>query len=282
MTAPLEHKPHMTETNIAPATGASAGRCLSQRDNYQPSSGIEEFRVPSLHAGILASLEKATALLSDMPKTCLDIGCGRQPLRQRLTDFGFQYDSCDVVQNLDGTVNHVFPFDEPLPEAFSQITYSLLICTEVFEHVLNWQQAFANANQLLKPGGVVVITTPFFYPLHEEPYDYWRPTHHALIRMCAMHDWQVRYLDRQNEPWDVLGTLLHSVGAPPSQKPGKLYYLARTAWRAFKFLALSAARSHSVRRILPLTGKVPMGTIVVAQKPIAPALTSNAGPQPSP
>jgi len=265
---------------MPPTTGASAGRCLGQRDNYQRSSGIEEFRVPSLHAGILASLETATALLTDVPKTCLDVGCGRQPLRRRLTELGFQYDSCDVVQNLDGTVNHVVPFDEPLPEAFSLTAYSLLICTEVFEHVLNWQQAFANADRLLKPGGAVVITTPFFYPLHEEPYDYWRPTYHALIRMCETHDWQVRYLDRQNEPWDVLGTLLHSVGAAPSQNPGALNTVARTAWRAFKFLALSAARSHSVRRILPLTGNVPMGTIIVAQKPMAPSDASHARSEP--
>lgn len=160
---------------------------------------------------------------------------------------------------------------------FSRIHYSLLVCTEVLEHVLNWQQAFANANLLLRPGGAIVITTPFFYPLHEEPYDYWRPTHRALVKMCEMQDWQVRYLDRQNEPWDVLGTLLHSIGAAPNQGHVASYALARTVWRTFKFLALSAARSPRVRRILPLTGNVPMGTIIVAQKPITAAPSPKAG-----
>lgn len=267
----------MTETKIPPPTGATAGRCLSQRENYRRPSGIEEFRVPSLHAGILTAIEKATALLDGAEKTCLDVGCGRQPLRQRLTELGYQYDSCDVVQNVDGTVNHVLPFDEPLPGDFSRIHYSLLVCTEVLEHVLNWQQAFANANLLLKPGGAIVITTPFFYPLHEEPYDYWRPTHHALVRMCERQHWQVRYLDRQNEPWDVLGTLLHSIGAAPSHGHIVSNAFARTVWRVFKFLALCAARSRSVRQILPLTGSVPMGTIIVAQKPMVAAPSRQAG-----
>jgi SAM-dependent methyltransferase len=257
----------MTERDASPPVGASARRCLSQRDSYRRSSGIEEFRVPALHAGILAAMETATALLDDLPRTCLDVGCGRQPLKARLVELGFQYDSCDVVQNLDGTVNHVFPFDEPLPEEMRGMGYSLLICTEVFEHVLNWQQAFENADQLLTPGGAIVITTPFFYPLHEEPYDYWRPTHHALLRMCVGRQWQVRHLDRQNEPWDVIGTLMHSVGAAPIARLSVAHMCARTTWRCLKFLTLCAARSRVVRSILPLTGNIPMGTIMVAQKP---------------
>jgi hypothetical protein len=259
----------MTERDALPPVGASAGRCLNQRDSYsyRRSSGIEEFRVPALHSGILQALETASALLGDAPKTCLDVGCGRQPLKSRLTELGFQYDSCDVVQNVDGSVNHVFPLDEPLPEAVGSMRYGLLICTEVLEHVLNWQQAFANADQLMMPGGVIVMTTPFFYPLHEEPYDYWRPTHHALERMCVARQWQVRHLDQQNEPWDVLGTLLHSVGAAPIARLSVAHTCARTIWRCLKFLTLCAARSRVVRSILPLTGNVPMGTIIVAQKP---------------
>jgi hypothetical protein len=107
-----------------------------------------------------------------------------------------------------------------------------------------------------------------------------RPTHHALVRMCATRNWHVRYLDRQNEPWDVLGTLLHSIGAAPNQGHIAFNALARTVWRALKFLALSAARSRSVRRILPLSGNVPMGTIIAAQKPIAAASTPKPADQP--
>ena len=175
---------------------------------------------------------------------------------------------------------HVSPFNGPLPEPSCRITYSLPVCTEVLAHALNWQQAFANANLLLRLGGAIVIMTPFSYPLHEEPYDYWRPTHLALVRMCETQHRQVQYLDRQNRPWDVMGTMLHSVGVAANQGHVASYVLARTVWRTLKFLALSAARSPSVRRILPLAGKVPMGTIVVAHKPMASAPSPEAGCRP--
>ena len=38
----------------------------------------------------------------------------------------------------------------------------------------------SNVAALLAPGGRVLLTVPHVYRLHEEPYDFWRPTLHAI------------------------------------------------------------------------------------------------------
>ena len=48
--------------------------------------------------------------------------------------------------------------------------FDYVICTEVLEHVLDWKKTSQNFQQLTKPGGEILITAPFLYPLHEEPF----------------------------------------------------------------------------------------------------------------
>ena len=61
--------------------------------------------------------------------------------------------------------------------------YDLILCMNVLEHVYDYQLGIKNMHRALKPGGELIIFVPMFYPLHDEPHDYWRFTEHALRRM---------------------------------------------------------------------------------------------------
>ncbi|NQU10570.1 methyltransferase domain-containing protein [bacterium] len=54
-----------------------------------------------------------------------------------------------------------------------------ILCSEVLEHVADYRVAIAEIARVLRPGGRVLITCPFLYPLHG-PADYWRFTPQAL------------------------------------------------------------------------------------------------------
>lgn len=58
--------------------------------------------------------------------------------------------------------------------------FDVILCMNVLEHVYEFQEAIQNIYAALKKGGTVVVTLPVFYPLHDEPKDYWRFTEHAL------------------------------------------------------------------------------------------------------
>ena len=46
----------------------------------------------------------------------------------------------------------------------------------MLEHSWEPLKALQELSRLLKPSGVILITTPFAYPIHEEPYDFCRIT----------------------------------------------------------------------------------------------------------
>jgi SAM-dependent methyltransferase len=54
------------------------------------------------------------------------------------------------------------------------------LISEVLEHLPSPGDAVREIHRVLKPGGHVILTTPLFWPLHEQPRDYYRFTKFGL------------------------------------------------------------------------------------------------------
>jgi SAM-dependent methyltransferase len=50
----------------------------------------------------------------------------------------------------------------------------LVVCEQVLEHVRDPYLAVRNLTRLVRPGGLVLVSTPFLVRLHAHPEDHWR------------------------------------------------------------------------------------------------------------
>lgn len=63
---------------------------------------------------------------------------------------------------------------------FEDESIDVIFCLEVLEHVSNPVAAISEFMRILKKGGVVVCSTPFIFPIHDEPNDYFRYTSYGI------------------------------------------------------------------------------------------------------
>lgn len=62
-----------------------------------------------------------------------------------------------------------------LVDRFGPDSFDVAISSEMIEHVQDWRKAFSQIKTILKPGGIVLITTRSIgFPYHDYPFDYWR------------------------------------------------------------------------------------------------------------
>lgn len=67
--------------------------------------------------------------------------------------------------------------------------FDFVVCTEVLEHTLNPFGAMAEIYRLLRPGGLLFLTTPFNFRIHGPLPDCWRFTEHGLREL--MRDFEI-------------------------------------------------------------------------------------------
>ncbi len=116
----------------------------------------------------------------------LDIGCGQSPYRYLLNKNETKYKGIDVVEasSFDYINNDITVFNgEIIP--FKDNTFDAIICTEVLEHVFNYQILIDEMLRVSKTGAKLIITIPFSARYHYIPYDYFRYTPSALEKIFS-------------------------------------------------------------------------------------------------
>lgn len=86
--------------------------------------------------------------------------------------------------------------------------FDFIILCEVLEHLYNPWTAVANLPRQLHPGGKVIVSAPFIFPIHDEPVDYYRFTQFGLRRL--FHEYfEIESLEPANKPLEAVAVLLY-------------------------------------------------------------------------
>ena len=249
----------------SPARSSPASRpAFAERTAYVCKSREEQFIVPLLRD----SIQTALRTYAKPGGRALDAGCGGQPFRASIKSCGMDYHAIDVVAQPGMRTDFVCALDGQLPDALAGAPpFDLILCTEVLEHVADWNAAWANLSRLLAPGGKLIVTCPFFYPLHEEPYDFFRPTLHAIAHWSGRYGLEQVELRKLGTSWDVLGTALGAAGASPvSNSP--LPWLLGTLARKKHKLTFWALRRRFFQKWIKTRDTLYLANFAVLAKPL--------------
>lgn len=116
----------------------------------------------------------------------LDIGCADCWAKEYLSRENTCYIGLDHLVTgvtLYNTRPNVFADAASLP--FTTGSIDTVIMFDVIEHVALPDHALQDIYRVLKPEGKLLLSMPFLYPAHDEPYDYQRLTTHGLRRDLA-------------------------------------------------------------------------------------------------
>ena len=100
---------------------------------------------------------------------------------------GWAYDQISKLENaeivqvdIDEDRNPDVVADVCDMKMFEDNSVDAIFMIEVLEHVAEPWNAIPEIHRILKPSGKLILSTPLMFPLHDEPYDYYRYTKHGL------------------------------------------------------------------------------------------------------
>jgi SAM-dependent methyltransferase len=156
----------------------------------------------SFHSELFRCLEKYSS------GKLLDIGCGNKPYQQIVVSSVDEYIGCDIVQSSEKKVDILCDATNiPLPDE----SFNTIISTQTIEHLSEPQLLINEAYRLLKQNGIFILSGPMYWPLHEEPYDFFRFTKYGFRYIITKAGFTIEEEKANGGKWALCGqVLIHS------------------------------------------------------------------------
>lgn len=118
----------------------------------------------------------------------LDLGCGKVPLYLAYRELVSENVCVDWAQSMhkNAFLDVECDLSQALP--FEDAAFDTIILSDVLEHIATPEKLWQEMTRILRPGGKILMNSPFFYSLHETPHDYYRYTEFALRRFCELNN----------------------------------------------------------------------------------------------
>lgn len=152
---------------------------------------------------------------------------------------------------------------------FRDGSFEVVLCTEVLEHLVEPQRAIDDMFRVLQPGGRLLLTTRFLFPIHDAPHDYFRFTKYGLRHLLRRFE-EVEVAE-ETDSVGALAVLVQRLGMQAetlgSTTLRAVWLVAARLVRRLSFLI--TAEYGDSRRLGRETGIMTSGYHVVCRRPPA-------------
>jgi SAM-dependent methyltransferase len=215
----------------------------------------------------------------------LDVGCGEKPYEYIFKPYVSEYVGIEHEDSFGKTAaSHserkpdLFYDGRRLP--FEDRCFDTLLSVQVLEHTPHPASLVAEMARVMKDDGVLILSAPFQFRLHEQPHDYFRYSPHGLRTLCENVGLEVTEVHAQGSLWSVLAHKLNSYLAfnvariaGLAQSMGKLPHeevsAARTRFWTLPFVAPTMLGLSGAARVMDRFMADPeeaLGFLIVARR----------------
>ena len=190
----------------------------------------------------------------------LDVGCGTKPYRAMFTvDAYIGLDRDSEASRKLGIADHHYD-GNTFP--FADVSFDSVLCNQVLEHVFNPDEFLKEIVRVLKPGGKLLLTVPFVWDEHEQPYDYARYSSFGLRALLEKQGLKILQHKKLGADASILFQLANAYLFKVTQgwsRPSKLLFTASV-------MAIANVMGMLARRMLPDNPDLFLDHIVLAEK----------------
>ena len=204
--------------------------------------------------------QNVSELIPNLKGKLLDIGCGSKPYQSlcKVDEYiGLEIDD-------EGNRNHnyadVFYDGKTIP--FENNAFDSILSNQVFEHVFNPNYFLKEVNRVTKMGGEFLMTVPFVWDEHEQPYDYARYSSFGLKHILNENGFEIIEQRKSNNGLEVIFQLLNDyIFKKTVTKSGYLNLL-------FMLLLMAPVNAIGliISKIFPRNDDLYLDNIVLARK----------------
>jgi SAM-dependent methyltransferase len=144
----------------------------------------------------------------------LDVGCGDKPYEHLFRPYVAEYLGVEHEATYQQTDAHrrggadVLYDGRRLP--FDDASFDSVMSIQVLEHTPHPGELIADMARVLRRDGLLLLSAPFSFRLHEEPNDFFRFSPHGLRTLCDRAGLELEEVHPHGGLWSLLGHKLNS------------------------------------------------------------------------
>ena len=145
----------------------------------------------------------------------LDVGCGQRPFESLFLPYVTEYIGVEYEATFENT--HAAKvgkapdiYYDGLRLPFEDNSFDTVLNIQVLEHTPEPARLVCELARVLKSNGVLILTAPFDFRLHELPHDYFRYTPQGLRILCERAGLEVFQTKALGSLWSILAHKLNT------------------------------------------------------------------------